>query len=314
MPIFVLAPLYNVTDSAFRQVIARRGKPDRFYTEFVSADGLMSAGREKLLREFYFTESEQPIYAQIFGANPKTIEGTARLAKDLGFAGLDINMGCPERNVVKAGSCAALIKNPDLAREVIAAAKVGAGELPVTVKTRIGFNNLEDLDEWGEALLKAKPDAITWHLRTKKEESKVPAHWELVPKIVEMAKGTGVKIIANGDVKDLKEAREKAGQYKLDGVMLGRAIFGNPWLFSEHIPTTQEKLEALLEHTKLFEDLYRPGPTNTKLFNDHCKNFAVMKKHFKAYVSGFDGAAELRTKLMETNSTTEVELILAPLL
>lgn len=314
-PFFTLAPMYDVTDSAFRQIISRRGSPRRggagpavFYTEFVSADGLCSVGRDKLLRELYFTDRERPIVAQIFGANPENIYTAAKLIKELRPAGLDINLGCPERNVVKAGACAALIKNPKLAQEIILAAKAGAGELPVSVKTRIGFSAVSELENWAETLLEVKPAAIAWHLRTKKEESKAPAHWEVVPEIKKIFSGSGIILMANGDVKDLKEAREKAEKYDLDGVMLGRAVFGNPWLFADlaQPPSTQEKLEVLLEHTKLFTELYRPGPTNTKLFNGHTKNFAVMKKHFKAYVGGFSGASELRDKLYAAETAEAV--------
>jgi len=314
-PFFVLAPMYDVTDSAFRQVIAWRGRPDLFVTEFVSADGLMSVGRDKLLREFYVTDIEKPILAQIFGARPEKIEQTAALVKNLGsFVGIDINMGCPEKNVVKQGSCASLIQNPKLAQEIILAAKQGAGDLPVSVKTRIGFNKISELDNWTENLLAANPAAITFHLRTKKEESKVPAHWEIVGRLIELTAESGIKIIANGDIRDLVEARIKTSENNLDGVMLGRAIFGNPWLFAEHTPDKKERLSTLLEHVQIFSDLYLPGPTNDRLFNGHTKNFAVMKKHFKAYVSGFGGAGELRESLMASANPEAVETIIRPLL
>jgi nifR3 family TIM-barrel protein len=316
-PIISLAPMADVTDSAFRQIIAKYGKPDLFYTEFTSCDGLQSAGRERLLRELYFTKGERPIMAQIFGSRAENFYKTAQLVKELGFDGVDINMGCPESNVNKQGACADLIRNPELAKEIIQATKDGAGGLPVTVKTRIGYNTV-DLESWTSELLEAKPVAITFHWRTKKEMSKVPAHWELASIPVAMAKGTGVFIFGNGDVSSVADAREKAATYGLDGVMLGRAIFGNPWLFSdkENNPESvegplslEEKLSVMLEHTRLYWDLYGPTATNKKLFGGHTKNFAIMKKHYSAYAKGFDGASELRQALMTAENPDQVEQI-----
>ncbi len=319
-PIFTLAPMYDVTDSAFRQIIAKYGKldrsagrggPDVFFTEFVSVDGLCSEkGREKLLRELYFTENERPIVAQVFGSKPENFKTVAKLVRELGFDGMDINMGCPDRAVMKQGAGASLIKTPTLAQEIIAAAKEGAGDMPVSVKSRIGYNQIQ-IEDWAKNLIEAKPAAITFHLRTMKELSLVPAHWDQIRIPVELAKGTDILIMGNGDVKDLDDAQSKIEEYGADGAMLGRAIFGNPWLFSgkKDIPL-EEKLRVLLEHTQLFEKLYCPGKINNKLFKGHTKNFAVMKKHFKAYVKGFDGALDLRVKLMETKNAAEVEQII----
>lgn len=310
----VLAPMADVTDAAFRQIINKYGKPDIFYTEFVSADGLCNEiGRKKLMRELYFTPSEQPIIAQLFSSKPEKMEQAAKLCAELGFAGIDINMGCPDKTIEKQGCGSAMIKNPKLAQEIIAAAKRGAPNLPISVKTRVGYNKVE-IEEWAKTLLEAEPAAITFHLRTRKEMSKVPANWDLITVARDLAKGTGTLILGNGDVKDLAGAREKAEKYNIDGVMIGRGIFGNPWLFSERIPSTEEKLKVAVEHTKLFEDLFRPGETNDKLFGGHTKSFAIMKKHFKAYINGFDNAHELRLKLMEAENAGEVERLVAEFL
>jgi len=297
-PFFVLAPMADVTDVAFREIIAKHGRPDVFWTEFVSVDGLVSEkGREKLLVDFLYSKKQKPIIAQIFGAKPENFYECAKLIKSLGFDGIDINMGCPDKKVEKQGAGAALMKNPKLAREIIEATKRGAGGLPVSVKTRIGYNK-DITEEWIGALLETGLDAITIHARTRKEMSKVPANWDTVRRAVRLAKGTGTLIIGNGDVLDLEDAKKKAKETGVDGVMLGRAIFGNPWLFNKRKKsiTVKEKLEALIEHTKLFE---------SKL-GKH-KNFAIMKKHYKAYVSGFDGAKELRVRLMEADNAKEVE-------
>lgn len=299
----VLAPMADVTDVAFRSIIAKYGKPDVLWTEFVSADGLVLAdrkGKKKLLKDLEYSEVERPIVAQFFTSNPLHMEKVVRLAQKLGFDGVDINMGCPDKSIEKQKAGAALMKNPKLARELIRAAKRGAGDLPVSVKTRVGYNKVE-IEEWLPELLKEEPAVLTVHARTRKEMSMVSARWEFVKRAVEIRNELGVKtlIFGNGDVRDLEDARMKVRETGCDGVMLGRAIFGNPWLFSEHIPTLKEKLNVLVEHTKLFEK-----------FLGKYKNFAVMKKHFKAYVHGFDGAVELRNKLMNTNSSKEVKKII----
>lgn len=312
--VFCLAPMADVTDCAFRKIIAKYGKPDVFWTEFVSADGLAHPqAREKLLIDLKFSKNEKPIVAQIFGANPENIKKASALCEKLGFDGIDINMGCPDRSVEKQFAGAALIKNPKLAREIIRVAKEGGG-LPVSVKTRIGYNKNE-IETWIRELLLEDLAALTVHLRARKEMSNVPAHWDLMKKIVkirnEMKKET--LIIGNGDVADLKDARKKIKESGCDGVMFGRAIFGNPWLFAEcqRCPLTldlskgtfdktpEEKLYVMVEHAKLFE----------KMLGRH-KNFAIMRKHFKAYVNGFQGAKDLRIKLMETENAAQVENII----
>jgi nifR3 family TIM-barrel protein len=327
-PIMVLAPMADVTDAAFRRVIARYGKPDVMWTEFVSADGLFLGGYDHLISDLAFTESERPIVAQFFTSKPEMMRKAAELACDLGFDGIDINMGCPDKSIEKQGAGAANIKNPKLAQEVIlaameaASAKAAASRrepIPVSVKTRIGYSKNE-IETWIPALLETNPAVITLHARTRKEMSKVPARWEHVKRAVEIRneKGSETLIFGNGDVKDLEDAHQKVLETGCDGVMLGRAIFGDPWLFAnlsqmksgrqierpakplaeQESPTIEQKLKVLVEHTRLFSELL-----------PH-KSFAIMKKHYKAYVNGFEGAAELRAKLMETKSAEEVEPII----
>ena len=302
-PIFVLAPMADVTDAAFRRIIAKYGKPDVLWTEFVSADGLALApeeGRSKLLKDLEYTEGERPIVAQFFTSKPEHMRKAAELARSLGFDGVDINMGCPDKSIEKQGAGASMMKNPSLAREVIRAAKEGAGNLPVSVKTRIGYNKPE-LESWLPEILKEELAVVTVHARTRKEMSKVSAKWEFVKRAVEIRNElkSSTLIFGNGDVKDLEEAKLRVEETGCDGVMLGRAIFGNPWLFSERKDISiQEKLKVLVEHTQLFEELL-----------GKYKNFAVMKKHFKAYVKDFDGAGDLRAKLMETTDTGGVSRV-----
>lgn len=317
----VLAPLANVTDASFRKVIATysrhirkdgtEGGPDVFWTEFVSADGLMRAtpeGREKLMADLIYSEEERPIVAQLFSAHPEYMEKAAHLVAGLGFDGIDINMGCPDRTVEKQGCGSAMIKNPTLAQEIIQAVKRGGKGIPVSVKTRIGYNK-DELNTWLPALLKEQPDVITVHARTRKEMSKVPARWGHIEKAVlirdtiqkDIPHNERTLIVGNGDVYTLADAEKKVLETGADGVMFGRAIFGNPWFFNQEIQyaniSIQEKLRVLLEHTELFETLLPE------------KNFGLMKKHYKAYVHEFDGAKELRIALMETENAEEVRSV-----
>jgi len=299
-PILTLAPMADVADSAFRQIIAARGKPDLFMTEFVSVAGLCSRGRENLLQDLTFEESERPIVAQFFGNKPDNFREAASLAVELGFDGIDINMGCPIKVVCKTGSGAALIENPDIAQEIIQATIDGAGELPVSVKTRIGSSGIA-IEEWTSKLLEAHPVALTLHLRTRKEMSKVPAHWDLISRVVALARASDVLILGNGDVKSTEHARQLAAETGVDGVMLGRAIFGNPWLFSGRDPadiSLEERLDTMLEHACLYESIFQN------------RKFVRMRKHLMAYVSGFSGARELRRSLEQVSSVADLRLAL----
>ncbi len=305
IPFFVLAPMADVTDASFRKVIAKYGRPDVTWTEFVSADGLVCAteeGKKKLLKDLEYDESERPIVAQLFGSNPERMELAATLVEKLGFDGIDINMGCPDKSIEKQKSGSAMIKNPELALGVIEAAKRGAPTLPISVKTRIGYNAVE-IEKWIPLLLKTNIQALTIHARTRKEMSKVPARWEFVKQVVKLRDELAPEtlIIGNGDVKNLGEARERVKETGCDGVMIGRGIFGNPFLFSEKgkAKDLKSQLEALLLHIELFDQIL--GTT---------KNFALMKKHFKSYVQSFENASDLRIALMDAPSAKEAALIL----
>ncbi|MEZ4104441.1 MAG: tRNA-dihydrouridine synthase [Candidatus Paceibacterota bacterium] len=320
-PFFVLAPMADVTDAPFRRIIAKYsahtrvdgtiGGPDVTFTEFVSADGLARAtseGKKKLMADLIYTEAERPIVAQLFSANEEHMEAAARLCLELGFDGVDINMGCPDRSIEKQGCGSAMMRNPESALKVIQAAKRGAkmGEedgVPVSVKTRLGYNQ-DQLEEWLPILLTEKPATIIIHGRTRNEMSKVPARWERIKRAVEIrdeiqsGEDTKTLIVGNGDAWSLEDARRKASLSGADGVMLGRAIFGNPWLFhpekdANNVPI-EEKLRVMVEHSELFAELLP------------FKNFSIMKKHYKAYVKDFAGAHELRTRLMEQNDPETV--------
>lgn len=307
-PFFVLAPMEDVTDAAFRKLIAKYSSPEIprvMYTEFTSADGLLLAdedGQKKLRKKLLFSDAERPIVAQLFTSSPDRMEAGARLCAELGFDGFDINMGCPDRAVEKSGCGAALIRTPALARELIRVAKRGFGG-PVSVKTRIGYNT-DELETWLPELLAEEPEAVILHLRTRKEMSDYPAHWDRMARAIKIRDSLKSKtlIIGNGDIRDIAEARAKVEETGCDSIMLGRAVFGNPWIFAERssLPTPAERVAGLLEHLDLFEQILS-GTTH----------YATMKKHFKAYISGWDGAKELRGRLMETNTPEEARLILA---
>ncbi|MDP2647808.1 MAG: tRNA-dihydrouridine synthase [Candidatus Yanofskybacteria bacterium] len=301
-PFFVLAPMADVTDAAFRQIILGCGRPEVFFTEFVSCEGLCSPGRDRLLKDLRFSNGERPIVAQFFGSKPEHFYTCAQLARELGFDGIDINMGCPDKKVLKQGSGIALCKNPGLAQEIIKATRDGAGDLPVSVKTRLGLNSI-DIHNWIPPLLEMKPAALTIHGRTAKEMSNVPAHWDKIGEVAAMAKGTDTVIIGNGDVLSKEDGRRKAEQYGLDGIMVGRGIFQNPWFFNESKNpsdiTAKERLDLLVRHSRLFVELWGGS-----------KNFSVMKKFYKVYVAGWDGAKDLRTRLMNADNLRQVEEII----
>ena len=306
-----MAPMSNITDAAFRRMLLKFGRPDVFWTEFVSVDGLFSKGRESILKILKFSPAERPIVAQIFGTEPDLFEKTAELIKKLGFDGIDINMGCPNKDVEKRGAGAALIKNPDLAKQIIVAVKRGAGKLPVSVKTRTGSTK-DILEEWLPHLFEAKLSAIIIHARTVKELSLVPARWNQVALAVKLANSLPADerpfILGNGDVQTLAEADERVKETGADGVMIGRGIFGNPWMFNRETPlekvSIEDRMRAMLEHTKLFEEKFVHLPIGGK-------RFEVMKKHYKAYVNNFNGAKELRMELMDNaENAADVERII----
>ena len=291
----VVAPMSGVTDEAFRLMFLKYGRPDVFWTEFVSIAALVSEkGRDYCLDVLKFSPKEKPIVAQIFGSDPAQFEKAAKLIVELGFDGIDINMGCPDRDIEKQGAGAALIKNPALAKEIIRATKKGAGKIPVSVKTRIGYNKNE-ISEWIPTLLKEDIAALTVHLRTRKEMYVPGAHWDLAEEIVKLRDLHAPKtlILGNGDIKSLKEANQLIKKTGIDGVMIGRAVLGNPWFLSDKVPTISERLNAIIEHVGFYKGEY----------------FDTLKKHFHAYTKGFRGAKDAREHLMKTKNIEEVKKI-----
>jgi nifR3 family TIM-barrel protein len=296
-PFFVLAPMADVTDVPFRTVVARCGRPDVFYTEFVSAHGLNSPGRDRLIKDLALTDGDHPIVAQFFGSKPDHMFAAGKLARELGFDGVDINMGCPAGPIIKQGAGVSLVRTPQLAQDLIRAIRDGF-QGPVAVKTRLGLYTTEEMNTWIPAILEAKPDVLIIHGRTMKEMSKVPAHWDLIGRVAQMCHDAGVLCIGNGDVLTREHGEKLAAEHGVDGVMIGRGIFQNPWLFGpeadrEHSP--HERLALLLEHLGLWLQQW-----------EGLKSLDLMKKFFKVYCAGWPGAAHLRAQLMECKTADDI--------
>jgi len=314
-PFFVLAPMDDVTDTVFRQIIASLAMPDLFFTEFVNVDGLMSPGRPKLYKKLRFAESEKNVIVQLWGLKPENFKAIAdqiadgSLARELGmpkgcnFVGVDLNMGCPAKSEVQNGACSALIKeeNRELANAIIDATHEGlAGRLPLSVKTRLGFNEVDMT--WFEFLLSKDIQMLTVHGRTRKEMSKVPAHWDLIGDVSKMRDelNSQILIVGNGDVESRKQGIELAEQCNLNGIMVGRGVFHDPYIFSQNTPwenvPKESRIELYRRHIELFAQTWQEGERNIKTLNRFCK----------VYINGFDGAKELREELMAAASTDEL--------
>jgi len=315
-PFFVLAPMDDVTDTVFRQVVADCAPPNLFFTEFANVDGLQSPGRPKLLKKLQFTPKDTPLIAQLWGLKPENFRKTAEqiadgsLARELGlpegvnFAGIDLNMGCPAKSEVQNGACSALILNRELAGEIIQATQAGAGSLPVSVKTRLGFNEI-DLT-WHKFLFNFKLSMLTVHGRTRREMSKVPAHWDVIEQVRELRDKVApdTLLVGNGDAVDYKHGLDLVARHGLDGIMIGRGIFQDPFVFAENSPwphyTREERIELYTKHVKLFATTWRAGERPVHTLNKFCK----------IYINGFDGAKELRERLMACSNAGELLNIL----
>lgn len=300
-PFFVLAPMDAVTDTVFRHVVDKAGRPDVFFTEFTNTDGYCSPkGRHSTYSRLLFTPDEQPLVAQIWGTKPEHFAEMAQGLKEMGYQAIDINMGCPAKDVTKKGAGSALIQTPELAADIIAAAKTAG--LPVSVKTRIGYRT-RATEEWLSFLLQQDIVALTVHARTMKEMSKVPAHWEEVTKAVELRNQIAPQtlIIGNGDVADRAEGLKRIAETGADGIMIGRGVFANVFCF-EHEPRehSRDELFALLRmHLDLWEQTWKGEA-----------NYHALKRFFKIYIKGFASASELREQLMNTSSIDEARHIL----
>ena len=319
-PFLILAPMEGVTDIAFRQVIAKAGRPDLFYTEFTNVSSYASEkGRHNALERLAVAPTDSPIIAQIWGKNPDHFSELSHALESLGFSGVDLNFGCPDKHVNKAGGGAAMIKTPDLAVECYRKVKA-ATNLPVSIKTRLGWAKVEEYQDWLSTLLNEHPAALTVHLRTRKEMSKVPAHYELIPEIIKLRAEISpeTKLVINGDIKDRAHALALHAEYpEVDGFMIGRGVFANPYCFTSHQPTREELLDLLKFHLKEFEKATfegvrlglapRSAPEKGAL---RTPGYEPLKHYFKIYINNFPGASDLRAELMETHSIPEARAII----
>lgn len=304
-PFFVLAPMDDVTDTVFRRIVAETAAPDLFFTEFVNVDGLQSPGRPHLMKKIRFTDGERPLVAQIWGKDPEKYYKTAQELVEMGFDAIDINMGCPAKPVIKNGCCSALIENRPLALEIIKATQEGAaGRIPVSVKTRLGFRQV-DLT-WHELLLQQNLDMLTVHGRTQREMSAVPAHWDLIGEVSKLRDklAPDTILVGNGDVESRQQGLELAQQYNLNGIMIGRGIFKDPYVFAEKSPwmefTREQRIDLYRKHVELFQQTWQPGERAIVTLNKFCK----------VYINHFDGAKELREQLMNAANAEELLKIL----
>ena len=349
-PIIGLSPMDGITDAAFRYMVAKygrsaspfeaprpsgpsgssrpRGKPDVIFTEFVNVEGL-ARGAVSMLKNFIFNKIERPIIAQIYGIEAESFYKVALMACYLGFDGIDINMGCPAHKVARRNSGAGLMRVPEQAKKIIRIVKKATEDwcngitlekaeirpkiishlksmkskaaarklLPVSVKTRTGIDSVI-AEEWVKHLLEEKPAVITMHGRTLKQMYSGEANWEVIGKVAKIVHKTDTLFLGNGDIKDLSDARKKIKKYGTDGALIGRAVCGNPWFFSGYEPNIKEKFKVVLDHSRCFEEMLMD------------KAFFPMRKHLAWYCRGFDGAKELRKKLMQTNSSDDVATIL----
>ncbi|MCG5103755.1 tRNA dihydrouridine synthase [Oceanobacillus alkalisoli] len=302
-PFFILAPMEDVTDVVFRHVVSEAARPDVFFTEFTNTESYCHPeGKQSVRGRLTFTEDEQPIVAHIWGNKPEHFREMGIGMAEAGFRGIDINMGCPVPNVAANGKGAGLIRHPEIAAEVIQAAK--AGGLPVSVKTRLGYTRVEEWRDWLKHIFEQDIANLSIHLRTRKEMSKVDAHWEMIPEIKklrdEIAPDTLLTI--NGDIPDRQTGLELVERYGVDGVMIGRGIFKNPFAFEkekkDHSP--EELLDLLRLHLDLFDQYSEIEP----------RSFKPLRRFFKIYVREFRGSSELRHELMSTETTDEVRALL----
>ena len=308
-PFSVLAPMEDVTDTVFRRIVQSAGAPDLMATEFTSTDGLCTAGRPRVIGRLAFTPGERPLLAQIWGNSPERYLRVASEIRAMGFDGLDINMGCPVRKVVARGSCGALIQNPGLAAELIAAAREGAGGLPVSVKTRIGITQSR-AEEWLGFLLSQGPAALTVHGRTVAQQSDGSADWGPVALAVRLRDEAGLatRIVGNGDVRTAEDFRRRARETGADGIMIGRGVFENVFLFGSirgspaaefAALSPQEKITWFRRHIDLHEETW-----------GRAARFDTLKKFAKTYLRSFEGASRLVDAVMHTRTHAQAREVL----
>ncbi len=340
-PIVGLSPMDGVTDASMRFVAKKYGQPDIIYTEFVSAEGLWRIKKRgdlehKIWNELKYSEIERPVIAQIFGSEPESFYEAAKIVCELGFDGIDINMGCPSPGLEKRGGGAGLIRDKCNAVEVVEATRRGVQdylrtqgiensrtqdkEIPVSLKTRIGSDKPDP--KWWEVIAGMQMPAVAMHGRTFKQLYSGEADWEMLLQAAEVIRASGAKFLGNGDVKEIKNSKTqelkivtKTGREidltgKMDGVLIGREATGNPWVLRKdgYVPTVKEKLAVAVEQAKKYEELFNAE------YDDKHFQFFPMRKHLACFVRGFEGSVSLRRQLMSANNADEVEMMIVDFL
>ena len=309
-PVFSLAPMEDVTDTVFREIVmgmATSGKLHAVFTEFTSVEGMNHpVGRKRVSERLIVNDSERKLLkkmdiklvAQIWGRNPEIYANIAKhITENYDFDGIDINMGCPVKKVFKIGACSALIGEPTLAKEIIIATKE-ATHLPVSVKTRTGIKE-HQTEAWITELLSVDPAAIILHGRTQRMQSEGDASWEEIRRAVQIRNQLkpNIPFHGNGDVFSYERGLTRIEESGVNGIMVGRGIFQNPWFFDPKKTeiSKEDRIEKLLEHTHLFERTW-----------GGVKNFNILKRFYKIYLNSFPGAAKLRADLMVVKDYEEV--------
>ncbi|MDR5603669.1 tRNA-dihydrouridine synthase [Staphylococcus coagulans] len=302
-PFFILAPMEDVTDIVFRHVVSEAARPDVFFTEFTNtASFCHPEGIHSVRGRLTFSEDEQPMVAHIWGDQPEQFREMSIGLAEMGFKGIDLNMGCPVANVAQKGKGSGLILRPEVAAEIIQATK--AGGLPVSVKTRLGYYEIDEWKDWLKHVLEQDIANLSIHLRTRKEMSKVDAHWELIQAIKNLRDkiAPDTLLTINGDIPNRQTGLELVEKYGVDGIMIGRGVFHNPFAFEkeprEH--TSKELLDLLRLHLSLFQ----------KYNKDEDRQFKSLRRFFKIYVRDIKGASQLRHQLMNTESIAEARELL----
>ena len=344
-PIIGLAPMDGVTDAPFRLTVALQGRPDVIFTEFTS---VMDAcrGPAHLLSSLIYSEAERPVMAQLYGKDPDIFYQAAHVVCELGFDGLDINMGCPSRNVAASGSGAGLIRTPDLAHEIMRAARQGiadwaAGQtlagaglkesrteliramnqrrggppvvrraIPLSVKTRIGYDSVI-VERWIEHLLAEQPVAISVHGRTLEQMYRGAADWSAIERAAQLARKTGTLLLGNGDVQSLHDLVRRVRQHGVHGVLVGRGALGEPWLFRHK----EAARAAVSDPTRQIESESPSREERFRVMLDHARQYEAlldrqcfprMRKHLGWYCKGFPSAAALRAAMVRASNSEDV--------
>lgn len=347
-PIIGLSPMDGVTDVTFRHIMATHGQPDVVFTEFTNVHDICHGSRMGW-EPLRFSECERPVVAQLYGKDPSLFYKAAHVIAELGFDGLDINMGCPSKNVASSGSGAGLIRTPDLALKIMVSAKQGLVDwahgqtleklgikkaaveqarernahrwvrqerpprtlLPLTVKTRLGFDSVV-INEWSECLAEGQPEVISIHGRTLQQMYRGEADWDAIARATEIIKAHGIVVLGNGDIRSLDDAVRRIQASGVDGILIGRAAQGNPWIFQGkkaiREAVSNSSLSPLTEPTVPLETRFQMMINHATLFEsfNDAPRFPRMRKHLGWYCSGFPFAASMRANMVKTNNALDV--------